>query len=150
MRCALAAVEIDELDARCATFIHCDLSGTSFRRANLSQAGFEECWANGATFDGADLRDARFVGVDFHGGSSRAGLLIDKPALEGNKTGFYVEGAVDEAWASPESLAHASFRNCDLRGARFAETNLFRVDFRGARLDEVVRGQVVAAGGIVD
>lgn len=145
----LAHVELDGLPCSLAEFWGGDLSSTTFREADLSGALFDRSQANEAVFDGADLRNALFRQVNFHAGSSRSGLLLDKPAREGSMTGYYAEGSTDDAWASPESIRQASFRDADLRGAQFVETDLFRVDFRGARLDRELRQQAEKAGAIL-
>ena len=96
-----------------------------------------------------DLRHTRFQDVTFHAGQTRSGLLAGKPALEGSKTGYYLEGTTDDAWASPESLRQASFGDADLRGATFENVDLFHIDFRGTLLDDALRSQARQAGAIL-
>ncbi len=149
-RCALDARALERLQADHAHFARCSLDEVDLHGASLAEALFEECRAHGARFDGADLRGAIFDRVDFQAGSSRAGLLLGKPALEGSMTGYYAEGASDDAWAPPEAIRQASFVGADLRGARFVNTDLFRVDLRGARLHAELRAQARAAGALLD
>lgn len=149
-RCQLAGVDLAGLEAARATWLWCDLTEVSLAQASLAGARLERCHAHGARFDGADLRGATFQGVSFQAGSSRAGLLVGKPALEGSMTGYYAEGTTDEAWAAPETLRQASFVGADLRGARFRSTNLFRVDLRGAALDDGLRAQAREQGALLD
>ncbi len=40
----------------------------------------------------------------------------------------------DGVYLDPEQLRTAGLRNCDLRGAAIAGTDLFRVDLRGSRM----------------
>ncbi len=148
--CRLGALDLEKIDGVLAKFVSCDLSGTRFHGASLNDATFDSCVAHDVVFDDAELRDSNFTSVNFHAGSSRAGLLLGKPALEGNMTGFYREGTTDDAWASPESIRQASFRGADLRGATFVDTNLFRVDFRGARMDPALLAQARTDGALLD
>jgi uncharacterized protein YjbI with pentapeptide repeats len=148
--CNLSGLDLSSVPGEKATFQDCDLSATSFKGAKLGLARFEHCRARDVSFVDADLRDARFVNVNFHAGSARAGMLLGKPALEGSMTGFYVEGTTDDAWASPESIRQASFQGADLRAATFESTNLFRVDFRGAILLPALRAQALKDGAILD
>ncbi len=149
-RCRLQGLALEELNAPGMLLHDCDLSELALRRGVLSRCLFELCQAHGAVFDGADLRRAIFDRVDFQAGSSRAGLLLGKPALEGSMTGFYAEGTTDDAWTPPEATRQASFVGADLRGARFEHTDLFRVDFRGARLDLNLREQAKKAGALLE
>lgn len=134
--CNLSFLELPNFNGPRSGFYTCDLSNTSFQGGQLSHAKFKHCRANEINFEGADLKESVFIGVNFHAGSSRCGMLSDKPALEGNMTKYYAENQVEDAWVSPESVRHANFAGADLRGAKFIETNLFRVDFRGALLDQ--------------
>ncbi len=149
-RCALSALDLSGVIADSARLVGCELSGTRLAGASLVEVALVQCRAHEAVFDDADLRGAVFEGVRFQAGSSRSGLLVGKPALEGSMTGFYVEGTTDDAWAAPESLRQASFRGADLRGATFAATNLFRVDLRGARLERDLREQAREQGALLD
>ncbi|MBL4847376.1 MAG: pentapeptide repeat-containing protein, partial [Planctomycetes bacterium] len=146
--CALSAVELDELAISQSGFFASELSGTTFRDADLHEAYFTHCWAHEANFEGADLRNSIFEEVTFHAGSSRSGLLLGGPASEGTRTGYY-EGTNDDAWSPPESVRQASFCGADLRGASFRSTDLFRVDFRDALLDPELRTQAEQAGAIL-
>lgn len=148
--CTLAEMDLADLRGGHSLFRLCDLSATNLRGAQLPSARFELCQAHDLVLDGADLRGAVFEMVDFHAGSSRSGLLLGKPALEGNMTGFYVEGTTDDSWSSPDSIRTASFRGADLRGAVFHDTDLFRVDFRGAILGVGLRDDALRAGAILD
>ncbi len=148
-KCGLVELDLSGVLATEAKFWSCDLSGTVFRGADLRRAEFY-VRAHDAVFDDADLQGAVFAECDFHVGSSRAGLLIGKPALEGNMTGYYVEGTTDDQWASADSVKVVSFRGADLTGARFVRTDLFRVDFRGAVMDATLRADAVKQGAIVD
>jgi uncharacterized protein YjbI with pentapeptide repeats len=148
--CRWVAATLDHLDLRGASLRGCDLTDVSLREASLSGATFRDCAMHGVACDGADLRGVSFTRVRFQAGSSREGLLTGKAALEGNMTGYYVEGASDDAWTRPESIAQASFRGADLRGARFESTNLFRVDLRGAHMDPDLCAQALAHGAILD
>jgi uncharacterized protein YjbI with pentapeptide repeats len=145
----LSELDLSGLLASGAIFKCCELSGTILRGAHLENASFF-VRAHDAVFDEAKLERALFSKCNFHAGSSRAGLLLGKPALEGNMTGYYNEGTTDDQWASPDSIRVASFRGADLRGARFVDTDLFRVDFRGATMDPELRAEAIKQGAIVD
>jgi uncharacterized protein YjbI with pentapeptide repeats len=147
--CNLAGLDLEDVQAEGLRCLEVELLETRLSRAQLRGAVIERCKAHGARFDGADLRDALFSAVSFQMGSARSGLLIGKPALEGSMTGFYAEGTTDDAWAPPESLRQASFYGADLRGARFSNTNLFRVDLREARLDPEVERQARDQGALL-
>ncbi|MDF1667428.1 MAG: pentapeptide repeat-containing protein, partial [Planctomycetota bacterium] len=134
--CNLSFVDLSEFNGQRSVFTKCELSNTSFSGGRLNWAQFVHCRANEINFEGANLKNSIFNGVNFHAGSSRCGILSDKPALEGNMTQYYAENQVEDAWVSPESVRHANFAGADLRGAKFINTNLFRVDFRGALLDK--------------
>ncbi|MCO5165075.1 MAG: pentapeptide repeat-containing protein [Planctomycetes bacterium] len=149
-RCLLVGLDLSDVEALRARWLWCDLTDLSLAGASLVDARFERCHAHGARFDGADLRGSLFDQVSFQAGSSRAGLLVGKPALEGSMTGYYAEGTTDEAWTPPEALRQASFVDADLRGARFRSTNLFRVDLRGARLEPGLREQAREQGALLD
>jgi uncharacterized protein YjbI with pentapeptide repeats len=65
-------------------------------------------------------------------------------------TGYYAEGSTDDAWTPPEAIRSASFRGCDLRGSRFIDCDLSRVDLRGAALDPPLRDLARKHGAILD
>jgi uncharacterized protein YjbI with pentapeptide repeats len=145
----LSDLDLSGIVAPGAQFDCCELSGTRLAGAKLERAWFF-VRAHEAIFDGADLRGAVFARCNFHAGSSRAGLLLGGAALEGNMTGYYKEGTTDDAWASPDSIRVASFQGADLDGARFVDTDLFRVDFRGAKLSRELRDFAQRSGAILD
>ncbi|HZU98509.1 MAG TPA: pentapeptide repeat-containing protein [Planctomycetota bacterium] len=147
--CRLSELDLAGLVADAATFHCCELSGTRLKGAHLRGARFF-VRAHDATFEDANLQNAVFSKCNFHAGSSRSGLLLGKPALEGNMTRFYQEGTTDDAWASPDSIVVASFRGADLRGASFFDTDLFRVDFRGALMSDGLRAEALRQGAILD
>lgn len=128
----------------------CDLTNTLFIESQLKDSVFQNCRANEVNFQGADLRGSIFRNVNFHAGSSRCGMLNEKPALEGNMTHYYAENQAEDAWVSPESIRHANFSGADLRGAQFIDTHLFRVDFRGALLDEETKALARQHKAILD
>jgi len=148
--CDVAEQDLEGVEGPGALLVRCDLSATRFDRAALEGARFSACRAHEASFVGADLRRASFAKVNFHAGSSRAGLLLDQAPMEGSKTGFYSEGATDDAWAPPESIRTADFRGADLREATFVDCDLFRVDLRGARLSPELEAQARQAGAILE
>lgn len=132
------------------SLVYCDLTNTLFTESQLKDSVFQNCRANEVNFQGADLRGAVFRNVNFHAGSSRCGMLNEKPALEGNMTHYYAEHQAEDAWVSPESIRHANFSGADLRGAQFIDTQLFRVDFRGALLDEETKALARQHKAILD
>lgn len=149
-RCHLGELELDGLLAENLELEESDLTGASLREARLGGSKLRGCRAHGLVLDGADLRLTAWSRVSFHVGSTRAGLLLGAPALEGSMTGFYAaEAAVDERLA-PDDACAASLRGCDLRWARFEETSLFKVDLRGARLDPSLREQARRDGALLD
>ncbi len=148
-KCRLSELDLSGLVADAATFHCCELSGTRLKGAHLRGARFF-VRAHDASFEEADLQNAVFSKCNFHAGSSRSGLLLGKPALEGNMTRYYQEGTTDDAWASPDAIVVASFRGADLRGASFFDTDLFRVDFRGALMSDGLRAEALRQGAILD
>ncbi len=148
--CHLGELELDGLLAENLELEGVDLTGTSLREARLGGAKLRGCRAHGLVLDGADLRLTAWSRVSFHVGSTRSGLLVGAPALEGSMTGLYAaEAAVDERLA-PDDACAASLRGCDLRWARFEGTSLFKVDLRGARLDPPLREQARRDGALLD
>jgi uncharacterized protein YjbI with pentapeptide repeats len=148
--CLLTELDLDELEAPRVQLHACDLTDATLRGAALERATIDGCRAHGLVLDGADLRASTWRSCDFQAGSSRAGLLLGKPALEGTMTGYYAEGSTDDAWTPPEAIRSASFRGCDLRGSRFIDCDLSRVDLRGAALDPPLRDLARKHGAILD
>jgi uncharacterized protein YjbI with pentapeptide repeats len=144
--CSLIGVDLADVEAESVCLRGCALQGASFAGARLYGARFEGCVARDVRFDGADLPGASFLRVGF-GGSTRSGLLVGAPPLEGSRTGFYAEGTTDDPW---RESCRASFRGAELRGACFEGTSLARVDLRGAALDSRLRAQARAEGAILD
>ena len=145
----LARLDLDGLAAEGVELERVELTDASLRGATLRASRLWRCRAHGALLDGADLRSTSWSEVSFHVGSTRSGLLLGAPPLEGSRTGFYAEAAADERFA-PDDARAASLRGCDLRGARFVDTSLFRVDLRGARLDPPLREQARRDGALLD
>jgi uncharacterized protein YjbI with pentapeptide repeats len=150
LHCDLSGMNLSEIEAASSDFANCDLSDTSFASGHFALAKFRDCRANEVNFQDANLSGSVFEEVSFHAGSSRSGLLLNKPALEGNMTHYYTENHKDDVWGRPESIRHANFNGANLIGARFINTNLFRVDFRGAKLDPGLRRMARKHEAILD
>ncbi len=136
---SLAGLAPKCFDGRRAEFSQCDLTGLTAPGATLDGATFMKCSLGDACLRGADLRGATFNRADFQPGpGSRSGLTdpaTRTDALHGSKSGFYADDVADGVYLEPDQLRTADLREADLRGATFKNTDLFRVDLRGARMD---------------
>jgi len=115
---------------------------------------FTECRMDYVDLSDADLRRARFDSVTFDPGpGSRAGHTEPDARwhpMYGSQSGFYSEDVAASLWGDPDQLRLADLRGADLRGAVFASTSLFRVDLRGATLDDETRALARSHGAFVD
>lgn len=113
---------LQNLDLRYVDFRECNLegahlsicmfNGTKFRRANLRNANLMISIIAGADFTGADLTEANLTKCVAYMGKKFLNMW--------RKTGY----------------TETSFRNCNLRKAKFVDAVLHGVDFRGADLTE--------------
>lgn len=149
-RCTLTDQDWGAVRGPRLRLIECELSGFRMRGADLEGAHLESCPAHGLDLEGADLRGAVFSAVNFHLGSTRAGLLTGRSPMEGRMTGYYDEAQSEEGFLSPEERRHANLRGADLRGARFPDSLLFRVDLREAILDPELRALAREQEAILD
>jgi uncharacterized protein YjbI with pentapeptide repeats len=126
-----------------STFEKCGLMGFSAPDAGLEKTLFDTCILADVDLQGANLRNARFVKVEFQPGpTSRAGhtdTLTRGDPMHGSKSGFYAQDLSDGVYLDPEVMRNADLRNADLRGVELKHTDLFRVDLRGARMDPGLR-----------
>ncbi len=126
-----------------STFEKCDFMGFSAPNAGLEKTLFDTCILADVDFQGANLRNARLVKVEFQPGpTSRAGhtdTLTRGDPMHGSKSGFYAQDLSDGVYLDPELMRNADLRNADLRGVELKHTDLFRVDLRGARMDPGLR-----------
>ena len=122
----LQALAAPGLRARRSKFDHANL-----RAALLARANFEECSAEQAVFDEADLTRASLTGLTGGGASFR----------KCNARGSDFSGAkLEGACFAGAVLADADFADADLRGVDFSGADLsgawlVRADLRGATLD---------------
>ena len=108
----------------------CNLSWADLTDADLRDTNLQRATLGGAVFSGAVLHGADFSDVDF------------SPALSLFRSGPSVRPD-DEP---PPAFLRASFREADLRGAKFVKTDLRAVEFVDADLRGVVCRQAVLAG----
>ncbi len=142
-RTSFAGLRPRSFDAERAEFSECDFTGFTAPESMLARATFKKCSFGDVCLRGADLTRAKFIRADFQPGpGSRSGLTdpatrVD--ALHGSKSGFYAEDLADGVYLDPEQVRTADLRGADLRGAAFTDTDLFRVDLRGARMDPALK-----------
>ena len=145
---SLEGCSVPRLIAHEAAFRLCNLEGLRSEDADLSRTLFERCILSGASLRGADLRSAQLIQVDFQGGpGSRSGLTAlptRTDALHGSKSGFYAQDISEGVYLDPEILRTADLRDADLRGVILKDTDLFRVDLRGARMDPDLRNAAMS------
>ena len=70
--------------------------------------------------------------------------------MHGSKSGFYAQDLSEGVYLDPEMTRTADLRNCDLRGATFKGTDLFRVDLRGAHMHPELRNQARRMNAFVE
>ncbi|MEZ6124049.1 MAG: pentapeptide repeat-containing protein [Planctomycetaceae bacterium] len=163
--CSLRGTSLTRVRADRACFLNVQLEDTNFAGAVLAFATFTGSQIRNADFGGADLsgvyladavweacslRSADLRGATFHMGSSRSGLVPGGIVSEGTRTGFYTTDFEETLYKSAEEIRAASLKCCDLRDARTDGVDFWRVDLRGAILDEHVRRQAIATGAILD
>ncbi len=171
----LTTTQLNEAILNCAVFEGAEMSGSVLESVNLSSgrfAGARLAGANmtGSTMPNADFRDASLVGaylaeVDwpgadlrgailtgatFHMGSSRSGLVDSVIASEGTRTGFYSNDFDEHLYHQPEEICAANLQGADLRGAKITGVDFYRVDLRGAKIDDDQREQMLATGAFLD
>lgn len=114
---------------------YADLTGSRLPAARLSCGVFDGCGLANVDWQGADLRDADLRGATFHLGNARCGLVGSDLASEGSRTGFYTDESFEDHFQAPELVRKANLQDCDLRGAKLDDVDLYLVDLRGAKLD---------------
>jgi uncharacterized protein YjbI with pentapeptide repeats len=139
-----------------ATLTGVNLSGAELRRVNLSGTKLNRVRFTGAdlsgvdltvtdelnyaTFEDANLRDAKMSGMDLSDTDMRNANLYGAVLDRANLTDTNLTGAVlSEAILEDANLSKAILRNADLRVANLRNANLFRADlddadFTGANL----------------
>jgi len=139
---------VRRLEAPGATFRVSNLEGLRSKDAQLYKALFDRCILSNASLRGADLRSAQLIQVDFQPGpGSRSGLTAlptRTDALHGSKSGFYAQNISEGVYLDPDLLRTADLRDADLRGVFLKDTDLFRVDLRGALLDPDLRNAAMS------
>jgi uncharacterized protein YjbI with pentapeptide repeats len=115
---------------RGANLVRQDLSGRDLSRADLSRADLRLADLTRARATGADLTDARLrrailVEANLEHATLRGVDLVDANLREANLDGADLSGAL---------LDHASLEGASLAGARLAHLALSRVNFRRATL----------------
>ena len=141
-------------DGEGTTFLHSDLMELVAPGAKLGKARFTKCILADVVLRGADLRKARFTECEFQPGpASRSGLTGEMSRwdpMHGSKSGYYAQDLAEGVYADPELTRTADLREADLRGAGISDTDLFRVDLRGAKLDPAFRDAALRMQAFVD
>lgn len=118
---------------------------SSFKLADLSQAGLA-----GVVWENCDLRGADLRGAAFHMGSTRCGLVDSPFPSHGTRTGFYTDDYVDLSYKHPEQVRKAALIGCDLRGALLQGCDFYLVDVRDCQLDPDQRELMASCGAIME
>lgn len=118
---------------------------SSFKLADLSQAGLA-----GIVWENCDLRGADLRGAAFHMGSTRCGLVDSPFPSHGTRTGFYTDDYVDLSYKHPEQVRKAALIGCDLRGALLQGCDFYLVDVRDCQLDPDQRELMASCGAIME
>ncbi|MFN0241359.1 MAG: pentapeptide repeat-containing protein [Planctomycetota bacterium] len=139
----------DGSDFSGADFTGAHLTGCRMQRANLRDARLNDAGLADVDFEGADLRGADFTNASFHLGSSRSGLVFDQVPMEGTRTGYYTDEALELAHKAPEEIRKANLRGCDLRGATIEACDFYLIDLRDAQLDPAQLEYVRRCGAIL-
>ncbi len=133
--------ELSELDLRDVTAASANLTGAvlhgaNLRGANLSQARLRNARLANLDAEGADFSGADFSGAIFRLGTTRSGLVLNAPPMEGTRTGFYSDEFFDNPHRAPEDVRTANLQRVKLWGAKVEEADFYLVDLRGAIYDE--------------
>ena len=136
------------------SFKHCDFMDFEAHGARLEGAVLKDCLFSGASLREANLRGAKLERVDFQPGpSSRAGLTEETTRyhpMHGSQSGYYAQSLVEGVYGDPELVRTADLRGADLRGVTLSNTDLFRVDLRGALMDPDLRKTAKEMGAFLD
>lgn len=148
--CDLERVELEEPDFAGAYLYKANLIASRMRSPNFRSARLSDAGLANVDWEGADLRDANLGEARFGLGSTRCGVLpTGLPPLEGSRTGFYVDGAVDLVWRDPALVRRANLRFADLRGAIVKYADFYLVDLRDAVYDDAQREHFHRCGAIL-
>lgn len=102
-----------------------ELTGASFRHAQIDGANLREARLDRATFDGADLYMSDFGGSSLEGASLREVRAVQAQFIKANLSAVQAQGA---------DLREVSLRKARLVGVDFSRANLFSVSFIDATL----------------
>ncbi len=126
------------------------MTGSTMPNADFRDASLVGAYLAEVDWPGADLRGAILRGATFHMGSSRSGLVDSVIASEGTRTGFYSNDFDEHLYHQPDEIRAANLQGADLRGAKITGVDFYRVDLRGAKIDDDQREQMLATGAFLD
>ena len=127
-----------------STFVGCSFAEATFLSCRFLDCTFQKCDFSNAQLTGTSFRsvrgeDSKFLGVNWAQAASLSDLSFLRSVLNyGNFGGLdlrrfrFEECVARELELTDANLAESQWRGTDLKGSRFARTNLTKADFRGA------------------
>lgn len=145
----LTELDLRDVSAAGAVLTGAVLHGANLRGADLSQARLRNARLANLDAEGADFSGADFSGAIFRLGTTRSGLVLNAPPMEGTRTGFYSDEFFDNPHRAPEEVRTANLQRVKLWGAKVEETDFYLVDLRGAIYDEQQAAHFRRCGAIL-
>jgi uncharacterized protein YjbI with pentapeptide repeats len=125
----------DALDLSGLNFIGSNMSGSTFRNADLTYTRFDFCDLTGCDFTGAVIAKTSFIGANLTG-CKFSDAQIGGPRMQGatlqdvDLSGMSISGTRFEG----SSLERVSFDRCGGRGTHFSHAHIFGCTFQGAQM----------------
>jgi uncharacterized protein YjbI with pentapeptide repeats len=141
-RCRGGQADFESADMVDARVVGCDFNNTTWRRAKLASATFNECKLTGASFEevghlGLSFEQSRLVGADLRRLSFRKAKLVGLDFQDADLSGCDFREAI---------LEECSIRNVQMRDARFDGADLRGADIGGIKLENarMFKGAIIS------
>lgn len=149
-RANLEGISIEDVDLSQACLVRARLGHSVLPRARFVDADLSNASLADVSWVGADLTGADLTGAVFRAGTTRSGLLLGAPAMEGARTGFYTPEDRDLLHLDPEVVRSADLRNTIWSDAKVDGSDFRLVDLRGAVCSPDQREHFRKCGAILD